>query len=188
MRYPTAVRTEVGPVADANRPLIYLLLLEVLRTCTVRVGSLGALTFDPGVYGYVGSARRAAGHRLARHLRRTKPLRWHIDYLTSRAETSVLGIVGWDATELGECELAHHLVREGWQAPIYGFGSSDCRASCPAHLLCAPAGTTAFELACRLLAKDPRPGWVYLPPLDGRGTIRTPLDLSACEAKRQQLS
>ncbi len=94
----------------------------------LRVGALGLLEFPKGRYAYTGSARRNLESRIARHLSRYKPLHWHIDYLLARPEARVTRVLTFSRAE---CDVnrrtAGHIV-----AP--GFGSSDCRSGCGAHL------------------------------------------------------
>ena len=88
---------------------------------------------DAGWYIYSGSARGRGGprSRARRHFRRDKPVRWHIDQLTNRADR----ILAAAFEAYGECELLEGLAGgSGWCAPVPGFGSSDCK-TCPAHLL-----------------------------------------------------
>lgn len=59
----------------------YILLIQIDRHTTINVGSLGLLSVEPGYYIYVGSAMKGLTARLARHVRRQKTMRWHIDYL-----------------------------------------------------------------------------------------------------------
>lgn len=109
-------------------PISYQLHIRVARPLQLRVGALGELHFPPGRYLYTGSARRNLQARVARHLRRDKTLRWHIDYLLAhpavtveRVETGSIGECAWNRGSAGEV-LQH------------GFGASDCRAGCGAHL------------------------------------------------------
>ncbi|MFP4105415.1 MAG: GIY-YIG nuclease family protein [Phycisphaerae bacterium] len=108
---------------------IYILLIDVAEPFATVAGRLGEVHFRPGWYLYVGSAQRNLGARIARHARADKQLRWHIDYLTSRAE--VVGVVEIEGGRDRECEVAAELA-ERFQRPIRQFGSSDCR--CGGHL------------------------------------------------------
>jgi len=127
-----------------------MLLLEVPRPATVRVGAWGELRLPSGHHAYVGSARRGLAARLARHCRRAKRLRWHIDYL--RLVADPVGAVVWPWRRGRECRLARALLTEGLgQIAASRFGASDCR--CPAHLLVVPnaeLGTLARELSAAL--------------------------------------
>jgi sugar fermentation stimulation protein A len=82
-----------------------------------------------GYYLSVGSAARNLSQRLARHLRKRKRCRWHIDYLRECAASCVaLPIRASDALEH---DLAASLGGiADWSVPR--FGSSDC--SCGTHL------------------------------------------------------
>jgi Uri superfamily endonuclease len=112
----------------------YVLLLSI-PSRKITIGALGPLKLAAGLYGYVGSARGRSvtlGHRLARHLRRRKVRRWHIDYLTTKPAVSVLGAY-WTAdpavTETGlagRCAARFPVIRR--------FGNSDRRGGAPGHL------------------------------------------------------
>ena len=110
---------------------IYLLHLRVFEDAMIRVGSLGKILFKRGDYAYVGSAQRALEKRIMRHALRRKPLRWHIDYLTTSPKVSTLEAIGYDLPRRYECIVAKYLEKEGFK-PIKGFGSTDC--SCTSHL------------------------------------------------------
>ncbi|MEL1249506.1 GIY-YIG nuclease family protein [Aurantiacibacter gilvus] len=97
-------------------------------------GSLRGKPYElpAGTYVYAGSANGPGGvaARVARHMRKDKKLHWHVDALTVAAsEITAFAFPGGN-----ECALVERLLGEGYEAPLPGFGSSDCR-SCPAHLL-----------------------------------------------------
>ena len=98
IRYP--------PAMDSG---IYLAIFHLPSTQTITVGSLGRFTFRQGFYLYVGSAQRNLRSRLARHARRDKPLRWQIDYLSSKAPMA--GALMIDGPKRLECRLAAILAR-----------------------------------------------------------------------------
>jgi len=112
----------------------YALLIQLRRDATVTVGRLGTFRFPAGYYVYVGSALGPGGlkARLARHRRRQKTLRWHIDYLLAEAE-----IIGCRVDASGhrlECHWARALLRmPEAQVVAPGLGASDC--TCPSHLV-----------------------------------------------------
>lgn len=110
----------------------YVLQVENRDAQRLRIGPLGDLGLAPGVYLYVGSARRHLPHRIARHVRRHKPPHWHIDYVTSCARVARAAV--WDDASVGECEVAQ-AVRSlpGARVVMKGFGSSDCR--CETHFV-----------------------------------------------------
>lgn len=103
--------------------------------------------FQKGIYFYVGSAQRNLSARLERHARKDKPLRWHIDYLSSKAK--ILGAIIVPGPHENECELANELGRM-FELAVAGFGASDCR--CSGHLFWTPrlsgSDGIAAESAC----------------------------------------
>ena len=116
-------------------PGIYILLL--CGEGTVRVGSLGIITFSSGYYGYVGSALGPGGlARVSRHIRVAtgggiRP-RWHIDYLLMSSEFRLMRVYCALSGERLECPLAQAIALPY----IPNFGSSDCR--CNGHLFFSP--------------------------------------------------
>lgn len=116
--------------ADQDRGA-YLLVLEMRRCRRVRVGALGVLRFEPGLYVYAGSALGSLEARVRRHFASEKTMHWHIDYLRQgsrpvealvlrgqgRMECMLNGMVSW---------------MEGARPHAPGFGCSDC--SCRTHL------------------------------------------------------
>lgn len=110
---------------------LYVILMSLNRPVKARVGALGLVMFEQGNYLYIGSAIRYLAKRIARHKRRRKPLRWHIDYFrkVSRWESS-FSFTGHSE----ECRLAR-LIEKAVDGAIARdrFGSSDCR--CPGHLI-----------------------------------------------------
>ncbi len=109
-------------------PVTYQLLIEVARPLRRAIGSLGTFDFSAGRYVYTGSARRGLEARIARHLRADKTLRWHIDYLLTAPDVRVIDV---KRSSRNECALNRALRG---QVPVPGFGASDCRAGCGAHL------------------------------------------------------
>lgn len=124
---------------------LYILLLTLSRPAIITLRS-SRTRLVPGTYAYVGSARRALRARVDRHLRRAKPKCWHIDLLTCRRDVRVIAIL-LPGIARTECELNRHVAEVvAGEAPIRGFGSSDCGAGCPAHLWRCNALPTAAEL------------------------------------------
>ena len=111
-----------------TQPATYQLTIDVRRRVRVAIGRLGAFEFPAGRYVYTGSARRALEARIARHLRQEKALRWHIDYLLAAPGVRVVSVL---RSTRGECALNR---RVGGTIVAPGFGASDCRAGCGAHL------------------------------------------------------
>ncbi len=102
----------------------YVLVVRVDEEVEIEVGSLGALRFERGYYMYVGSAKVGIS-RVCRHFRKGKKLRWHIDYLTERAEAVCAYLFN-----LEECELSRTLAAK--YRGVEKFGCSDC--NCKTHL------------------------------------------------------
>ena len=111
----------------------YALILLNRRAQTFTIGRLGTFIFPRGYYVYIGSAFGPGGlaARVGRHLRPHKPLRWHVDYLT----TCLPVVRVWHTRhpEPQECTWAGHFQTLGGTSIVPGFGASDCR--CSAHLL-----------------------------------------------------
>ncbi len=115
-----------GP--ESSSPVSYQLLIGLSRSARVDVGRLGRFSFPAGFYVYSGSARRNIAARLARHLRREKKLRWHVDYLLAARGARVVAVL--ESTE-SECQLCQRL---GGEILVPRFGASDCVAGCGSHL------------------------------------------------------
>ena len=107
----------------------YLLSVEIKNDTEIRCGSLGNNNFPRGHYVYVGSAMGSLTKRINRHKAKRKKLRWHIDYITVRADR-ITAFPIRSVTKL-ECPLARSLGAAA-EGSVQGFGSSDCR--CPSHL------------------------------------------------------
>ncbi len=115
----------------------YRLHLRLSRAAWIQAGALGRFRLDPGEYIYVGSAKKALAQRVARHRRlgveKRGPRRWHIDNLLLHRYCR------WQEGELipggDECAISAALAATpGVGVPIPGFGATDCRRGCPAHL------------------------------------------------------
>lgn len=111
----------------------YQLQIEVAQPLRCTIGRLGTFDFPAGRYVYTGSARRAFEARIARHLRADKTRRWHIDYLLTAPGVRVIDVV---RSARAECVL-NRGVRGS--VPVPGFGASDCRKGCGAHLKLLPS-------------------------------------------------
>lgn len=114
----------------------YLLAIDLPAALPVRFGRRRRAVLLAGRYVYCGSAYGPGGlrARVGRHLRRDKPIRWHVDRLTAAGRiVEVLAVPDGD-----ECDLFAAVSGcPGAAVPLPGFGSSDCRR-CPAHLLRVP--------------------------------------------------
>lgn len=119
-----------------------MLVFELMADVRVEVGALGEFELSAGVYAYVGSARQYLRQRVERHMRRDKPTRWHIDYLTTLDASTPRRALLFGLDDASECGLSQRLAAsDGASAPIAGFGATDCTAGCEAHLwrLSSPA-------------------------------------------------
>lgn len=115
-----------GPAPGA---LSYRLELWCEQALMLTIGALGEHWLPAGRYAYTGSARRHTAARLWRHLgHRPRRRRWHIDYLLEAPGCQVVDVA---LQRLPECRLNR---LGGGAVPVPGFGASDCRAGCGAHL------------------------------------------------------
>lgn len=108
---------------------IYIVVFRLPERQRIQVGKLGRFVFEPGFYFYVGSAQRNLSARVDRHARRRKPLRWHIDYLSTKA--AMVGALMMPGPRSRECQVAKALAAR-FDLAVPRFGASDCR--CVGHL------------------------------------------------------
>jgi Uri superfamily endonuclease len=151
-------RWELAAVADPHKlkgQLGHYLLLLRMPAVKITIGALGPLRLDAGLYGYVGSARGRSvtlGHRLARHLRRRKIRRWHIDYLTSLPAVTIIGAYWTADPTITEAGLA---IRCAERFPVIRqFGNADVRGGAPGHLFLL--ASSRGEPALTSLRGEPR--------------------------------
>ncbi|MFH1745686.1 MAG: GIY-YIG nuclease family protein [Planctomycetota bacterium] len=112
---------------------VYQLWVWVSARVWVRVGRLGRCEFSPGWYVYTGRAARGLVARVGRHVNGARRRHWHIDYLLARREVSIQRVVLASDDAEQECAINAAMGSEG-DCVVPGFGSSDCRAGCAAHL------------------------------------------------------
>ena len=119
----------------------YVLVIDLAGPVRVAIGGQ-AHCLETGCYLYCGSAYGPGGlrARVARHMRRGKPVRWHVDQLTERG--CVRGALIFPGQR--ECVLAARLSH--LPVPIPGFGSSDCRR-CASHLFAWPESAPLWRLS-----------------------------------------
>ena len=144
-------------------PGTYLLLAQLSHEVTLRVGKLGTFDLAGGWYAYAGSALGPGGlrARLARHARTDKRLHWHVDYLLQHAVLDTIWQAAYPARL--ECAWAAAILSlPGAQAPVPGFGASDCR--CATHLVFLPQRPTDRQIAAALSARTPAPASVRRTP------------------------
>jgi len=108
---------------DVENWSAYILVLELDRVVNIEIRRR-RLKLQPGIYFYVGSARKRIIQRITRHLSKSKKKWWHIDYLTTHNASKILGFILVKSSN-GDCEseLASRLnmVLEA----IPRFGQSD---------------------------------------------------------------
>lgn len=109
-------------------PTTYQLHIRLAQPLRLQIGRFGEFDFPAGDYVYTGSAKRNFEARVARHLRRDKRLRWHIDYLLAAPGVTVVEVI---RSVEPECELNQATSGE---LRVPGFGASDCRHGCGSHL------------------------------------------------------
>ena len=117
----------------------YTLVLALGQARVLTIGRLGEVVLPAGVYAYAGSAFGSGGlrARLGRHLRGDGVTHWHIDYLRAQARVADCFYTVSD-TPL-ECVWSRALAAlPGALIPVPGFGASDCRSGCGAHLIGLP--------------------------------------------------
>jgi len=131
---------------------LYAAVFSMGRPGRIRVGALGVLDFAPGTYIYIGSARRALMRRIARHRRRIKPARWHVDYVRRKARWR--GAVVF-LSRRDECALAASAcVTLRARVAHRRLGASDC--GCPGHLLHTLAAPDEAVAALEMMAAADR--------------------------------
>lgn len=107
---------------------VYLAFFRLEEDRRIKIGAVGEMEFEAGLYAYVGSAMNSAEKRIGRHFSEVENTHWHIDYFSAVAEPADYLIVPEESRF--ECVLADAVSEIG--AAVDGFGSSDCR--CSSHL------------------------------------------------------
>ena len=131
----------------------YTILLGFGGAVSVRVGKLGRFRLSDGHYLYTGSALGKGAvsleGRISRHARRSKTLRWHIDYLTSSKYCKVGRVAYVISSRPLECKMNQLIIRSIPAVPaISNFGSSDC--DCFSHLLRPPSSLSLEQVLVEL--------------------------------------
>jgi histidyl-tRNA synthetase len=124
----------ITAAADAPAlPGAYVLVIALDQPLIVTVPAHARHVLPAGRYLYCGSARGPGGlrARLSRHMRSPKSIHWHVDRLTEAGRIDGAFVF----PDGDECALVARLSH--LQAPIAGFGSTDCKR-CRSHLLAWP--------------------------------------------------
>ncbi len=135
-----------APMFDGG---LYVFLMRLTEPQSVQVGALGLFNFPEGWYLYTGKAKRNLAKRVERHWSLKQKLRWHIDYLATLPGSEPVGaIVIPGSAGISECDLNQKIGRKfGGQVPAAGFGASDCKGGCPAHLFFSRTPVSLLAMA-----------------------------------------
>jgi len=136
----------------------YALLIALGSDSVLDVGALGEVPFLSGCYCYVGSAMGGLDQRVSRHISKDKKVRWHIDRLTTVADS----VEAYESYPdyVPECGLARMAEEAGMEPFALGFGCSDCR--CRTHLFRTDeASFRRFKEAAKLADFKKRSVQVY---------------------------
>ena len=132
----------------------YTIIIENESKGYQAFGSLGRARLGRGKYLYTGSAMGSSAtsleRRLQRHAARSKRLRWHVDYLTSKPGCRVTGAVFVVSNKRYECDVNRKISEELELRPVLPrIGASDC--DCDGHLLGPERRLTKRSLLKRLV-------------------------------------
>ena len=114
---------------------VYQLGISIGKTCSILIGKRGNFTFPAGRYVYTGRARKNLSQRIDRHKKRNKKCFWHIDYLLTDENVQLEDIAIISENSNNECNENKKLLRGKALIVATGFGASDCKNNCGAHLL-----------------------------------------------------
>ena len=120
---------------DINNSGVYQIRLMVDKKCRITIGKLGEFTFPEGQYVYTGRAGKNLTQRISRHKRLAKKRFWHIDYILSNKHVRILDINVVSRRSDDECIENQKLLKECASIVVKGFGATDCKSNCGAHLL-----------------------------------------------------
>ncbi len=112
----------------------YLLIIFISKQKRIQIGKLGLIKFGSGYYCYVGSALKGKLiNRVKRHLAppSLKKIHWHIDYLLTSFDISIIKSILITSLIREECIIAQ-TIKKLSKDEVLGFGSSDC--NCNSHL------------------------------------------------------
>ncbi len=118
---------------------VYTLIIFLSQGKKITIGKLGIAFFPAGYHVYTGSALGRSSTslfgRIRRHLSKEKKKHWHIDYLLDTSISKVVHVILSETTLRKEHEVVNNLeANSKFRTIMKGFGSSDCRSGCIAHL------------------------------------------------------
>ena len=128
------VRNGIIPMDNTNSG-VYQIRLTVDKKCRIPIGKLDEFTFPEGQYVYTGRAGKNLTQRISRHKRSDKKCFWHIDYLLSNKCVRILDINVVSLNSDDECIENKKLLKGRASIAVKGFGATDCKHNCGAHLL-----------------------------------------------------
>lgn len=113
----------------------YHIIMKLEQDTNILIGCLGNILFPKGYYVYTGSAMKNLRQRTERHSKRSKKLKWHIDYFLNNESVRILDIKIKKSLIREECSR-NQLIMDlpGAEIPAKKFGASDC-TKCPSHLV-----------------------------------------------------
>ena len=111
----------------------YAILFSLLSDCQTYIPKYGHVIFKKGFYVYSGSAKKNLIHRVTRHSKKDKKVKWHIDYFSVLDLVQTLKIFLF--SDKSECEINSFFYANGGKEIIKKFGSTDCKKKCPSHFL-----------------------------------------------------
>jgi sugar fermentation stimulation protein A len=131
----------------------YTIILACEKPFRAKFGMLGSAEVNPGYYAYTGSAlgRGAVSleGRLARHARRIKKKRWHIDFLTTRKAVRFKMVLYLVSNKHLECKINQAIQESVRTASLLPhLGASDCK--CQTHLVRVTETMSEAKLSTRL--------------------------------------
>jgi endonuclease-3 len=83
----------------------------------------------------MGRSKRNLSQRIDRHKKREKKCFWHIDYLLKDENVQLEDVIIISDNYGDECDENKKLLQENALIVAEGFGASDCKNNCRAHLL-----------------------------------------------------
>jgi len=146
-------------------PGTYVLKLSLSQNQCVGIGQLGHYSFQSGTYLYFGSAFGPGGvaARIRRHMGASGNRHWHCDYLIAYSQIEAV-YFSYAPTKL-ECSWTRAAAQLSYtSSPVPGFGASDCKEHCRAHLvyISDSAGNTFQAKILNLLASQTSKWPVYV--------------------------
>jgi len=111
----------------------YAILFSLLNDCQTYIPKYGHVVFKKGFYVYSGSAKKNLIHRVTRHSKKDKKVKWHIDYFSILDSVKPLKMFLF--FDKNECEINSFFYASGGKSTIKNFGSSDCKNGCLSHFL-----------------------------------------------------